>query len=71
MIKPMQHFILTPLTAHQCLSCGRDPRIVFDHNHQYIIGRDEHATLNARGHCAECQELRASWTHTKRMETAR
>lgn len=37
------HFTLTPMTPNLCRSCGRDPKIVFDLNNQFVIGVNEKA----------------------------
>jgi hypothetical protein len=45
-------FILTPIPATACRSCGHVPD----------------TPVNARGHCAECADLRAGYAFTKQME---
>jgi len=60
-------FTLIPLTAYDCRSCGRDPRILYDAHNQYIIGRDETQGINERGLCAECQSMRDKYAFTKMM----
>lgn len=65
--------LYTPLNATSfssslCLCCGADPRHVYDAEGRYRVGYDASRGLNARGHCAECANLRQGWGHTKSRE---
>lgn len=52
-----------------CLSCGRDPRVLYDANNQYVAGWDETRRIEHKGQlCAECQALKDNWALRKSME---